>query len=179
MLWIILLLIGLGFIVRSYVTGRRPHLAFMAGLGLVAAAFLAPGVAGASSLEEPTPVGPDAVQADSVLNLPPYVVSLLLGALIPLLTGLLTKVSTPSWVKYGVTSLLSAVAGLVNVSLTDGGGAVISWSSVSSAAVTWIIANVAYQGWRTVGATSSMVTRVDSSGTEVREPGSLATVGVK
>lgn len=147
--------------------------------GLAAGAILIPSMALASSLDEPTPVGPDAVTADSVLNLPPYVVSLILGALIPLVTGLLTKVTTPSWVKYAVTSLLAAVAGLVNVSLTDGGGAVISWSAVASAAVTWIIANVAYQGWATLGATSSMVSRVNTEGVEVHEPGKLASVGVK
>lgn len=179
-MWIILLLIGLGFIVRSYVAGRRPHRAFVAGLVMVSSAFLAPTVVFASTLEEPTPVGPDAVQADSVLNLPPYVVAAILGVAIPVITGYFTKLTWPSWVKYGLTTLLSAIAGLINVSLVDGGGAVISWSAASSAIITWLVAMGAYQGWTTVGVTSSMVTRVPADGGEpVREPGKLATVGVK
>jgi hypothetical protein len=148
-------------------------------LGVIIAAVLLPTVALASGLDEPTPVGPDAVTADSALNIPPFIVSVILGIAIPLVTGFFTKLTTPSWVKYGLTTLLAAVAGLVNVSLVDGGGAVISWSAASAAALTWLAAMAAYAGWTTVGVTSSVVTRVDENGVLVTEPGKLATVGVK
>jgi hypothetical protein len=180
MLFILLLVLGLGFVVRSLVAGRRPHLAFMAGLGLLTAAFLAPGVASATADEDLTPVGPDAQQVDSAfLNLPPFWVSVILGAVIPVLTGLLTKVTTPAWVKYAITAVLSGVAGLVNVSLVDGGGAVISQSAATSAVLTFILSLAAYEGWKTVGVTSSTVTRTDGDGNVVTEPGKLAAVGVK
>lgn len=72
---------------------------------------------------EITPVGPDAQQADSAfLDLSPFVVSTILGVLIPLITGILTKVTTPAWVKAVGTIILSGIAGLINVSLVDGGG---------------------------------------------------------
>jgi len=132
-----------------------------------------------ASAADVTPIGPDAVNVDSAFNLPPYAVSFILGGLIPLVTGLLTKVTTPSWVKFLITSFLAAVAGLVNVSLVDGGGAVISWSSAAAAGITWLVAMAGYQGWSSFGVTSSMVTRVDGDHNLVTEPGKLATVGVK
>jgi len=142
-------------------------------------AVMLPAAVLASGLEEPTPVGPDAVQVDGAFALPPYVVSVILGVVIPLVTGLLTKLLWASWVKQLVTIVLSGVAGLVNVHLVDGGGAVISWSAFISAAITWAFAMVAYLGWSTVGLTSSFVTRTDSTGTLVTEPGKLANVGIK
>jgi hypothetical protein len=176
--WIIMLAFGLGLVIRSYAAGRRPHLAFTVGLGLIAAAFLAPGVASASA-GEVTPVGPDAQQTDSFLDLSPFTVSVILGAVIPLITGFFTRVSTPAWVKYVVTALLSGVAGLLNVSMVDGGGAVISQSAFTSAVLTFLLSLAAYEGWKTVGLTSSTVTRTDGDGNVVTEPGKLATVGVK
>jgi hypothetical protein len=159
---------------------KRLIAAMIVGLGM----FMVPMTVIASTNTEPdgdlTPVGPDAQQADSALaNLPPFWVSVILGAIIPVLTGLLTKVATPAWVKYVVTAALSGIAGLVNVSLIDGGGAVISQSSATSAALTFILALAAYEGWKTVGVTSSRITRTDGSGNLVTEPGKLATVGIK
>lgn len=130
---------------------------------------------------EITPVGPDAQQADSAfLDLSPFVVSTILGVLIPLITGILTKVTTPAWVKAVGTIILSGIAGLINVSLVDGGGAVISQSAFVSAVLTFIVAVATYAGfWRPTGVTSSPVTHVDENGVLVTEPGKLATVGVK
>lgn len=167
MLFIILLLLGLGFIVRSYVAGRRPQVAFAVGLGLVAAAFLAPGVAGASTLEEPTPVGPDSLQADSLLNLPPYLVAAFLGSIVPLVTGFLTKPSTPTWVKVWGSNALALLVGVITVATTEDGGAVISWSTVAAGVVAWLSKQAAYSGvYKPQGVTSN-------------DGGKLATVGVK
>lgn len=157
----------------------------LAATAVTAGAVMLPIVAFAATDTETdteiTPVGPDAQQADSaVLNLSPFVVSTILGTLIPILTGLLTKLTTPAWVKTVLTLLLSAVAGLINVSLVDGGGAVISQSAVISAVLTFVVAVATYVGiWRPTGVTSSLVTHVDTNGVLVTEPGKLATVGVK
>jgi hypothetical protein len=149
-------------------------------LGVITVIAGLPTIAMASGLEEPTPVGPDAISTDSALNLPPYVVALLLGTLIPLVNGVVTKLTTSSTVKAIITLVLSAIAGAVNVSLVDGGGAVISWSTLNAAAITFIVAVATYVGvWKPMGVTSSPVTRVDESGALVTEPGKLASVGVK
>ena len=178
MLFILLLLLGLGFVIRSYVAGRRPHLAFTVGLGLVAAAFLAPGIAGASPDEE-TPVGPDA-DANSLFELDAYTVTILLGFAIPLINGLVTKATTSTKVKAILTLVMSAVAGVVNVSLTDGGGAVFSQDTIKSAFLTLIISITTYLGvFKPLELTSSPVTKVDENGNRVTVDGKLAHVGVK
>lgn len=149
-------------------------------LGVITVFVGLPTIAMASGLDEPTPVGPDAVTTDSALSLPPYVVALILGTLIPLVNGVVTKLTTSSTVKAIVTLVLSAIAGIVNVSLVDGGGAVVSWSTLNAAAITFIVAIATYTGvWKPMGVTSSPVTRVDETGVQVTEPGKLATVGVK
>jgi hypothetical protein len=134
-----------------------------------------------ASASDLTPIGPDAQQADSAfLDLSPFLVTTILGTIIPLITGLLTKLSTPAWVKAVLTAALSTVAGALNVSLVDGGGAVVSQSTVISAVLTFIVAVATYAGfWRPLAVSSSPVTHVDESGNLVTEPGKLATVGVK
>ena len=126
-----------------------------------------------------TPVGPDAT-VDSAFDLTPYTVTLILGFVIPLVNGLVTKYTTPAWVKAVVGLVLAAVAGVINVSLTEGGGAVISQSTLKSAGLTFIVAVAAYAGvWKPFSLTSSPVTHVDETGVLVTEPGKLSTVGVK
>lgn len=136
------------------------------GAALAIAAY--PAVAFASADSDVTPVGPDAQQADSaVLNLSPFIVSSIIGFLIPVVTALLTKATTPAWVKALSTAALSAIAGAINVSLVDGGGAVISQSTVVSAMLTFGAAIVSYVGWWKPTNTTS------------NPGGKLATVGVK
>jgi len=126
-----------------------------------------------------TPVGPDA-QTDSTFNLPPFTVSIIFGAIIPLLNGLVTKITTSSAVKAVLALALSTVAGIIQVSTTDNGGAIVSWSTVTAAVVTFIIQAAAYSSlYKPLALTSSPVTRVDESGVLVTEPGKLANVGVK
>lgn len=169
--------------------GRLPDMTrlrrWLLALGLGVGVVLIPVVGFAGTDTDPdtdlTPVGPDAQQVDSALfNLSPFIVSSILGTLIPLVTGLLTKITTPAWVKAVITAALSAVAGLINVSLVDNGGAVVSQSAVVSAVLTFVVAVTTYRGfWKPLSVTSSPVTHVNNDGNLVTEPGKLATVGVK
>lgn len=98
-----------------------------------------------------TPVGPDA-QANSLFELDPFTVSALLGTIIPILVGLVTKVSTSSAMKAILNALFSGVAAIINVSVIDGGGAIISQSTVKSAALTFLVSIATYYGiWKPTG----------------------------
>jgi hypothetical protein len=102
-----------------------------------------------------TPVGPDAT-SDSMFNLDPFTVSIILGFIIPIVNGILTKASTPAWVKGVVTLFLSAVSGLLTVGLTDNGGAVFSQATLKSAVLAFGIAVASYYSvWRPFGLTST------------------------
>lgn len=92
-----------------------------------------------------TPVGPDA-QTDSLFQLDPFVVTMLLGTLIPAAIALITKASTDAWVKKVLTLILSGVAGVLTVGLQDGGGALVSFASLKSAGLAFIAAVAAYFG---------------------------------
>lgn len=127
-----------------------------------------------------TPVGPDAQSVDTALfNLSPFVVSFILGSLVPIVNGLLTKITTPTKWKALITIALDAVVGLITVSLVDGGGAVFSQSAVV-AAIMAFFASVAsyYQVWRPLAITSSKVSRIGDNGQPEVVPGKLANVGV-
>jgi hypothetical protein len=161
MLWIILLLL--------YVAGRRPHLAFLAGLGLVAAAFLAPGVAGAAS-DTPPPAGIEAGQ-DALFSLDAALVAIILGAVIPLLNGLLTKANWSSGVKALLGLALATIAGVITTATTDGGDAVFSQSLLLNTFLSFVAAAATYNNvWKPFGLTSTP----NGSG-----EAKLANVGVK
>lgn len=131
-----------------------------------------------SLLAAVTPVGPD-TQADSAFGLDAYTVTILLGLVIPLINGFVTKCSTSTTVKALITLLLSAVAGIVNVSITEGGGAIISQSTIKSTALTFLIAVTTYVGlFKPLELTSSLIVKPDENGTVVTKPGKLASVGV-
>jgi len=92
-----------------------------------------------------TPIGPDS-QADSLLELDPFVVTMILGTLIPALVALVTKASTAAWIKKVLTLVLSAVAGLVTVGMIDGGGSIIGVDSLKSAFLAFLAAIGSYFG---------------------------------
>ena len=92
-----------------------------------------------------TPIGPDA-QTNSLFELDPFVVTMILGTIIPALIAIVTKASTAAWVKKVLTLILSAVAGLLTVGLTDGGGAVVSVDTVKSAFLAFLSALGVYFG---------------------------------
>jgi hypothetical protein len=140
------------------------RLAFAA---VIVATIMLPTIAFASTIEEPTPVGPDAVQADSLFNIPPYLVATFLGSIVPLIVGFLTKPSTLTWVKVWGSNALALLVGIITVATTDGGGAVISWSTLAAGVVAWLSKQAAYSGiYKPQSITSN-------------EGGKLATVGVK
>lgn len=92
-----------------------------------------------------TPIGPDA-QTDSLFQLDPFIVTMLLGTLIPAAIALITKASTDAWIKKVATLILAGVAGVVTVGLQDGGGALISVDSLKSAGLAFLTAIAAYFG---------------------------------
>lgn len=119
------------------------------------------------------------VGAESAFHLDAALVAIIMGVLIPLVNGLVTKLSTSTSVKVGITLALSAVAGVVNTSMTDGGDALISQASILNAVMTFIMAFAAYGGvYKPLELTSSPVTVV-KDGVVTTEAGKLANVGVK
>lgn len=112
-------------------------IAFIAvALGLV---VLAPAVALAADT--------DLENSESALNLAPLAVTAILGTVIPLLTGLVTKLTTSNKVKGVLTLTLSAVAGVVTQSLVDGGGAILSDETLILAALAWVQSIATYVGF--------------------------------
>lgn len=116
------------------------------------------------------PIGPDA-QADSVFSLDPFTVTILFGLVIPLVNGVVTKVSTPSSVKAIITIVLSAVAAIINTSITESGGAVFSQQTLKSWALQLVVSIVTYLGvFKPLEVTSSL--------TKDGTPGKLAGIGL-
>ena len=152
-------------------------LAAAAGVLLVPSAVFA----GAEPPAADTP--PVAVNSEvdtDLFTLSPILVTLILSALIPLVNGLATKVTTSSTVKALISLFLSAVVGLVTVAVTPGGGAVFSEQALVAAALAFVIQAATYVGlYKPLGVTSSPVTVVQPDGNVTAEPGKLATIGVK
>lgn len=82
----------------------------------------------------------------TVFTLDALLVSTLLGTVLPILVGLVTKLNAASWVK-GVSLLfLSAVTGLISTSTTLDGTAVFSKESLILALIAWVTAVATYFG---------------------------------
>lgn len=90
-----------------------------------------------------TPVGPDA-QTDSLFGLDPFIVSSLIGVLIPFLVAFVTDATISAGFKKLLTAILAAISGVITVGATDGGGAIISVSSLKAAALTIFAAASTY-----------------------------------
>ena len=126
------------------------------------------------------PVALNSETDTDLVNLSPIYVTMILGSLIPLVNGLVTKLTTSTKVKVVIGIFLSAVAGLVTVSITPGGGAVIGEQALIAAALTFATTVVTYLGfYKPLELTSSPVTRTHADGTVEVVPGKLANVGVK
>lgn len=52
--------------------------------------------------------------------------SLIIATLLPLVVGVITKASAPSWVRVVALIVLNAIGGAIAVSITDDGAAVVS-----------------------------------------------------
>jgi hypothetical protein len=91
----------------------------------------------------------DLENSESVLELAPLAVTVVLGTIIPLLTGILTKLNTSATVKGVVTLTLSAIAGVITQATTTDGGAILSDETLILAGLAWVQAVAAYLGlWR-------------------------------
>ena len=89
----------------------------------------------------------DLENSESLLELAPLATTFLLGTVIPLLTGLVTKLVASARLKAVITLFLSAVAGVVTQSLVDGGGAVLSDETLILAGIAFVQAIASYLGF--------------------------------
>lgn len=130
-----------------------PH-RFVAALVIGAAALLLPTVAfAADTSTEDSPT--------VIWDLSPASVSIIVGFLLPLLVGLVTKVSTPSSVKGVLLLLLSAVSGLLAQAAVEDAGFAVTQEALISAGITFAIGVATHYGlWRPTGATA----RVQAAG---------------
>lgn len=79
------------------------------------------------------------------LQLDATTLAVISGAIIPILTGIATKLGTSSGVKAVVNFLLSAVAGALSVVLAQGGA--LDWKQFAIAiGMTWVVSSATYFG---------------------------------
>lgn len=128
---------------------------------LVALVFLVVfGLAAHAAATSAVPVGPDS-NADSVLSLDPFMVTLIFGTLIPIIGGIVLKNSTSSQIKVLVNLVLSSIAAVINVSTTEGGIVVLSEDVLKSAALTFIVSIATLYGvFQPVGVDEKLKTSV-------------------
>jgi hypothetical protein len=81
----------------------------------------------------------------SSIRIPALGIQLIVGLIIPFITGLLTKINASATVKQVVTIVLSGVSALI-VASTVGEEAVISWETLGYAALGWLVAVLSYLG---------------------------------
>lgn len=83
---------------------------------------------------------------DANLVIDPFAVSILVGTVLPILVGLVTKLNASSALKSILLLTFAAVEGLiVNATVTDG-SAVFSWHTVAVAGIGWVTAVASYYG---------------------------------
>lgn len=124
--------------------------------------------------EPPPPVTLDAGDVSTIALAAP-IVSLIVGLLIPVLNGLLTKVTTSSGVKALLTLGLSTISAIVTNGLLADGSSVFTTQTLYTALITYGVAVLSYVGaYKPLGVTSSLVT--DKATGTVTE-GKLAEVG--
>jgi hypothetical protein len=80
------------------------------------------------------------------LELSATTVTVLVSVIIPIITGLLTKITTPPWVKSVVTIVLNAVNALVTTAVLADGTAVLSQGTLVTFIMGVVISVAAYAG---------------------------------
>jgi hypothetical protein len=99
----------------------------------------------------------DLEDSESVLELAPLAVTVILGTLIPLLTGILTKLEASAKLKGFVTLTLAAVAGVVTQAVTDNGGAIFSDETLILAGLAWVQSVASYLGlWQSLAVNAKL-----------------------
>jgi hypothetical protein len=135
----------------------------------------------ASAAIEPTPnVVEDASGTLWVVSA--WWVTLITAAVIPLLTGFLTRWNTTSEIKTAVTLAFNLASAFVTTAILEDGTAVFSGQMVQTFVLSAIISFATYEwGWKKAGITSSAIALPDLSrpGQTIMVPGKLATVGLK
>jgi hypothetical protein len=83
---------------------------------------------------------------DTTLTVDPMVVSILIGTVLPIVVGLVTKLKASSRLKALLLLTLSAVQGLIVNSTLGDGAAVLSADTLLVAAIGWVSAVASYYG---------------------------------
>lgn len=87
------------------------------------------------------------VEPAAVFTLSATVVTFVVGTLLPILVGVVTKLETAAWVKAWLHGLLSAVAGAIVVATQLDGTAIFSKETILAAFVVWVTGLAAYHGF--------------------------------
>lgn len=87
------------------------------------------------------------VESAAVFTLSATVVTFVVGTLLPILVGIVTKLQTAAVVKAWLHGLLAAVAGALVVATQLDGTAVFSKETILAAFVVWITGIAAYHGF--------------------------------
>lgn len=88
----------------------------------------------------------EATETLSEIRLDAMLVVVLVSFVIPTITGLLTKITAPTWTKQVVTLALATANGLITSGVMDDGSAVISKQSALMALLSLAIAISSYLG---------------------------------
>lgn len=115
------------------------------------------------------------------IELSPIVVQMIIGSILPLLVGFLTKLTTKGKWKAWLLVFLNAVSALVSAAILEGGHYIITQQMALTALLGFLSSVGAYQGlWKAVGLTSSAIVVPGAEpNSVVHIPGALASVGVK
>ena len=108
----------------------------------------------------------DLEQSETTLfELSPLAVSSLLGVIIPIVVGVITKSSASPGLKAVANIVLSGVAAVVTQNLVEGGGAVLSQDTLVLAALTWVVSIATYFGlYKPAGVTDKVQTKTAGFG---------------
>ena len=80
----------------------------------------------------------------TTITLSTFVVTLVVGYLIPLVTAISTKVSASTALKQGVTAVLAAVNGFITTATQVDGSALFTTETLLFAILTFMTANIGY-----------------------------------
>lgn len=100
---------------------------------------------------------------DTVFQADVATLSLIVGVVLPILVGVVTKELASGGLKATLLALFSGVAGLVNGAINADG--VFTRESLYAAATTWVIAVATYYGyWKPTGAAQKVAQATDKAG---------------
>jgi hypothetical protein len=97
-------------------------------------------------------------QDDSVIVISAPVVTLLVAVIIPIVNGIITKYTLPTWIKGFITLAMNTVVSMITTAASNTGAAVLSLQTLMTAAVGFITSVAMYSGiYRPANLTSSTV----------------------